>query len=61
MLEEACTGADIDTSTPWKASVRRGMKINMSMLFFDSGDPVQTRCPRCQKSYVTQENASVQW
>ncbi|RYO92152.1 hypothetical protein DL762_001810 [Monosporascus cannonballus] len=32
-LEENCSGKDIDHSLPWSASFRRGMKVNMSMVF----------------------------
>ncbi len=62
-LEEACTTKDIDTSLPFTASVRRGMKINMSMIFEVLLEVlVEPRCPRCQATTSTaQEKALVQW
>ncbi|KAK4111492.1 hypothetical protein N656DRAFT_780793 [Canariomyces notabilis] len=31
-LEESCTGRDVEKSLPWTASVRRGMRVNMSIV-----------------------------
>lgn len=61
-LEEACTGTDIDTSLPLSASVRKGMKINMSIIFMvDTIITQPERCPRCETSYSAAENVVVQW
>ncbi|VUC29308.1 unnamed protein product [Clonostachys rosea] len=44
-LEENITGKDLDESLPPKASFRRGMKINMSMIF--TGDQIMQGTDGC--------------
>ena len=61
-LEEACTGKDIDDSIPFTAAVRRGMKINMSIVFVQVADFTTVCCPRCETAYTgQQENVLRQW
>lgn len=59
-LEENCTGEDIDRSRPWSASFRRGMKVNMSMVFTDISI-VNGCCPRCKTAAEAPDDLSVQW
>ncbi|CAH0058113.1 unnamed protein product [Clonostachys solani] len=57
-LEENITGTDLNQSLPPKASFRRGMKINMSMIF--TGDQMmQGVCPRCGINNNAPENTNV--
>ncbi|GAB1311654.1 Fungal N-terminal domain-containing protein [Madurella fahalii] len=58
-LEEACTCRDIDASLPWMMSVRRGMKINMSIIF-ESATVVVGYCPRCETKRNAPEDVTVQ-
>ncbi|KAK0743119.1 hypothetical protein B0T18DRAFT_175737 [Schizothecium vesticola] len=44
-LEENCTGKDIERQVPISQVLRRGMKINMSMVF--QMDILSGACPRC--------------
>lgn len=60
VLEEACTSRDLDTSLPLMASVRRGMKINMSIIF-ELDIFIKSACPRCERSCVATKNVPVQW
>lgn len=59
-LEEACTSTDVDASLPWTMSVRRGMKINMSIIF-ESATVVVGYCPRCETKRNAPEDVTVQW
>lgn len=59
-LEENCTGRDIDANLPWSASFRRGMKINMSMVFTNV-EIASGCCPRCRTAATAPENQSVCW
>ncbi|KAK7222566.1 hypothetical protein V2G26_010569 [Clonostachys chloroleuca] len=57
-LEENITGNDLNQSLPPKASFRRGMKINMSMIFTrDQMTPGV--CPRCGIDNNAPENTNV--
>ncbi|KAK3941234.1 hypothetical protein QBC46DRAFT_353431 [Diplogelasinospora grovesii] len=58
-LEENCTGKNIDRRRPWSASVRRGMKVNMSMVFTDVPDG-EERCPGCKTGADFPENGAIQ-
>ncbi|KAJ8127426.1 hypothetical protein O1611_g6211 [Lasiodiplodia mahajangana] len=44
-LEDSCSGKDISRDIPWNAAVRRGMKLDMSMIFV--GFAIGAFCPRC--------------
>ncbi|KAH6685669.1 hypothetical protein F5X68DRAFT_209105 [Plectosphaerella plurivora] len=57
-LEESCTGKDFDVRIPWSASLRRGMKINMSMVFTNV-NMSSGRCPRCGTLASAPKNQSV--
>ncbi|KAL1841536.1 hypothetical protein VTJ49DRAFT_6965 [Mycothermus thermophilus] len=46
-LEEACTGRDIDRLKPLVCSLRRGMRVNMSMVFENPSRENRYACPRC--------------
>ncbi|KAH8165437.1 hypothetical protein CIB48_g2818 [Xylaria polymorpha] len=45
-LEEDRSGRDLDDSQPLTSSLRRGMKINMAMVFVNA-DVLSGCCPRC--------------
>ncbi|KAH6971410.1 hypothetical protein BKA56DRAFT_635546 [Ilyonectria sp. MPI-CAGE-AT-0026] len=57
-LEESCTGKDIDRTHPWSASFRRGMKVNMSMVFTNIA-MVRGCCPRCETVADALENVTI--
>jgi len=59
-IEEACTEKDIDISLPWSVSVRRGMRLNMSIVFKDV-DTIKGRCPRCKTPHSVPDNVNFQW
>lgn len=59
-LEESHSGRDIDTDTPLSQGLRRGMKINMSMVFLKK-TLVAGRCPRCHAVTDALEGVSIQW
>ena len=59
-LEEASSGVDIDQTRPWEASVRRGMKIDMSMVF-SGAESINQRCPGCGTEAAAPENKNVIW
>ncbi|KAL8397732.1 hypothetical protein RB594_004438 [Gaeumannomyces avenae] len=55
-LEDDCSGKDLSRSRPLKAWLRRGMKINMSIIFpATEQDPTGSRCPRCHRAVVARE------
>ncbi len=59
-LEESCSGNDLDKSFPLKSCLRRGMKINMSMIFVEP-KILQSSCPRCNTSVDVAEGVTTQW
>jgi len=59
-LEEHISGKDLDQDLPLTACLRRGMKINMSMVFSDQ-KIVSTSCPRCSTHTDAPEGDLVQW
>ncbi|KAK3186295.1 hypothetical protein K4F52_004833 [Lecanicillium sp. MT-2017a] len=59
-LEESATGTDLDTDMPLHRCLRRGMKIHMSMLFYDN-KVVAGECPRCHTVTDAPEAGSMQW
>ncbi|KID65919.1 hypothetical protein MAN_05578, partial [Metarhizium hybridum] len=58
-LEEGTTGRDLNTSLPLRRSLRRGMKINMSMIFYGT-EVVVGACPRCHTVADAPEDVNVQ-
>lgn len=59
-LEEKATGRDLDTAIPLYHSLRRGMKVHMSMIFYDN-DTVVGSCPRCHATTDAPEDVTIQW
>ena len=59
-LEESITGKDITRSLPWRASIRRGMKIDMSMVFLGTFI-ISGSCPRCKAVVDVPEDVKVEW
>lgn len=59
-LEEHFSGHDIDEKIPVLASLRRGMKVDMSMKFDDTFLITGT-CPRCRQVSDAPEGKTVQW
>lgn len=59
-LEESASGKDVNRTIPWHACIRRGMKVNMSMVFHKFGI-VNGSCPRCKAAIDAPENVNVQW
>lgn len=60
VLEDSASGRDLNTETPLRHCLRRGMKLNMSMVF-ETMETVAGTCPRCHMVTDTHENVSVQW
>ncbi|KAH7254936.1 hypothetical protein MRS44_016409 [Fusarium solani] len=58
-LEESSSGRDLDTNRPLHFCLRRGMKINMSMIF-NASTVVTGTCPRCNKVTDVPEDVTVQ-
>lgn len=58
-LEENFTGKDLDRSLPWCMSFRRGMKVNMSMVFVKT--KITASCPRCKTIVEVPRGANVEW
>lgn len=59
-LEESASGRDLDTKVPLHYCLRRGMKINMSMIFRATENMIGA-CPRCHRIADTPENTTVKW
>ncbi|KAL2265059.1 hypothetical protein VTJ83DRAFT_7569 [Remersonia thermophila] len=59
-LEEACTGREIDRTKPPVASLRRGMKLNMFMLFVELRyrDDLSPYCPQCDEELKDANNTT---
>lgn len=61
-LEEAHTQKDVDWSLPWTASVRRGMRISMSVVFRVMSVSVsRSSCPGCLKKQDVTRGVNFQW
>ncbi|KAL6364619.1 hypothetical protein LRP88_02022 [Fusarium phalaenopsidis] len=58
-LEESSSGRDLDTNRPLHFCLRRGMKINMSMIF-NASTVVTGACPRCNLVTDVPEDVTVQ-
>lgn len=59
-LEEHCSGRDLDRSRPLTKWLRRGMKVNMSMVFrVTKQELTRSRCPRCYTTVVATEGRTV--
>ncbi|KAH7146239.1 hypothetical protein EDB81DRAFT_486124 [Dactylonectria macrodidyma] len=58
-LEDSSSGRDLDTNRPLHFCLRRGMKINMSMVF-DAATLVAGACPRCTTATDAAEDVTVQ-
>lgn len=59
-LEENVSGRDLDFDVPLHFVLRRGMKINMSMIF-DVPQAVSRACPRCGVATIADPDASIHW
>lgn len=61
-LEDHCSGMDLDRSQPLAQWLRRGMKVNMSMVFrVTKQELTRSRCPRCRAAVASTEGRTVQW
>ncbi|KAK4442462.1 hypothetical protein QBC34DRAFT_313009 [Podospora aff. communis PSN243] len=58
-LEENCSGKDIERETPISQSLRRGMKVNMSMVF--QIGILSGACPRCNTDSQAPKGLAVTW
>ncbi|RSL90954.1 hypothetical protein CEP51_000518 [Fusarium floridanum] len=58
-LEEGSSGRDLDTNRPLHFCLRKGMKINMSMVF-DAATVIAGACPRCNMVADVPEGVTVQ-
>ncbi|UPK95737.1 hypothetical protein LCI18_006672 [Fusarium solani-melongenae] len=58
-LEESSSGRDLDMDRPLHFCLRRGMKINMSMIF-NASTVVTGACPRCNKVTDVPEDVTIQ-
>ncbi|EJT69035.1 hypothetical protein GGTG_13432 [Gaeumannomyces tritici R3-111a-1] len=60
-LEDHCSGRDLDRSRPLAQWLRRGMKVNMSMVFRVTKQGLTgSQCPRCHTTVVATEGRTVQ-
>lgn len=58
-LEESCRGIELPQNKPLAASLRRGMRINMAMLFPSTADT--SSCPRCDVPAQGQDGQEIKW
>ncbi|KAI0134228.1 hypothetical protein BJ170DRAFT_609022 [Xylariales sp. AK1849] len=58
-LEESCSERDLDRKIPLAMSLRRGMRLNMSMIFANA-DSIIGACPRCRTVSDAPEGVKVQ-
>lgn len=66
VLEESCTGREIDLSKPLASSFRRGMKVNMTMIlkvprFNQRKKIADDVCPRCGGAGERRTGNERQW
>lgn len=59
VLEENSSGKDLDQRLPLSVCLRRGMKINMSMVF--AVPLVSGSCPRCGTKTDAPEDVTTRW
>ncbi|KAG7287105.1 hypothetical protein NEMBOFW57_006610 [Staphylotrichum longicolle] len=59
-LEDEVTGKDLDQTLPPALSLRRGMKLNMSMIFAVDVQRSRT-CPRCHTDNMVPDNRTIPW
>lgn len=59
VLEESCSGKDLDRGIPWTATVRKGMRLSMSMVF--TGYGFDSACPRCNTETSAIAGTNTQW
>jgi hypothetical protein len=59
-LEDSSSGLDVNRSLPISVSFRRGMKIDMSMMF-SNDDAIEGVCPKCRTPANAPENTTIQW
>ncbi len=59
-LEETATGKDLDITVPLYHCLRRGMKLYMSMIFYDD-EAVVGACPRCHATTDAPGGVTIQW
>ena len=59
-LEDHLSGLDVDRSLPISVSFRRGMKVDMSMMFSNAED-IEGACPECHTPANAPHNTTVQW
>lgn len=59
-LEEGATGKDLNTQQPLYTCLRRGMKVNMSMIF-QMFEAIDGNCPRCSARADIQEGTTIKW
>ncbi|KAK9770307.1 hypothetical protein SCAR479_13048 [Seiridium cardinale] len=58
-IEDHCSGKDIKQDVPLQVGIRRGMRIDMSMVFTES-QAIQGSCPRCHTITDAPENITIQ-
>ncbi|RSL89111.1 hypothetical protein CEP52_015018 [Fusarium oligoseptatum] len=58
-LEESASGRDLDPNRPLHLCLRRGMKINMAMIF-QTTDPLSDACPSCMTEINVSEDVTTQ-
>jgi hypothetical protein len=59
-LEEELTGKDVDQKLPLALSFRRGIKVNMSMVFrVDEASDDATTGPRCKIAYELSDKTTM--
>ena len=59
-LEEAQTQIDVDRSLPWTVSIRRGMRIHMSIIF-EEKSAFRSSCPGCLHEQDVTQGVCFQW
>ncbi|RMJ07196.1 hypothetical protein CDV36_013203 [Fusarium kuroshium] len=58
-LEESASGRDLDSDRPLHLCLRRGMKINMAMIF-QTTEPLSDACPSCMTEIDAPEDITAQ-
>ncbi|WAO84146.1 Hypothetical protein NCS54_00135200 [Fusarium falciforme] len=58
-LEESASGRDLDPERPLHLCLRRGMRINMSMIF-QTAERLSGACPRCRTETAAPEGITAQ-
>lgn len=60
-IQDSATGNDLTNDRPLRFCLRRGMKIEMSMLFESPGRTIYGACPRCFTRIDIRFGVSVVW